>query len=354
MRRSRDRVGGYRGRRTLTDHLRVIAGVLAVLVVLALAGLFFGQKYIFYTDGGVRLHLPFFSQKKDDLPDVGDVSVVEKPKEATGDGSDTSAAQPAEETGTKYITLPLSALEDGTAEQQLHEAGADGAVLEVKDREGRLAWHSDQALAAYDGVNGPEANNDLLRQWTQKGYPTAALVNCFRDNAVPYHRNSLALRTSGGNWRDENRLRWLDPANEEAQNYLAGLVGELAALGFDEIVLNCAAFPTQGNVDQITNAPEDRAAAVRQFLTQAEQAAAPYGAKVSLCTDRAALTEQTEISGLTLTDLSSGTLGLWLETAEGEEDAILWLTNHKLLDRAVLLTDAFAADCPAGQAVAES
>lgn len=353
MRRSRDRVGGYRGRRTLTDYLRVIAGVLAVLVVLALAGLFFGQKYIFYTDGGVRLHLPFFSQKKDDLPDVGDVSVVEKPKEEASDSSDTSTAPPTEQTGVKYITLPLSALADGTAEQQLHGAGADGAVLEMKDREGRLAWHSDQDLAAYDGINGPETNNDLLRRWTQKGYPTAALVNCFRDNSVPYHRNSLALRTAGGNWRDENRLRWLDPANEEAQRYLAGLVGELAELGFDEIVLNCAAFPTQGNVDQITNAPEDRAAAVQQFLTLAEQAAAPYGAKVSLCTDRAALTEQAQLSGLNGTDLSGGTLGLWLKTAAGEEDPIPWLTSRKLLDRAVLLTDAFAADCPAGQAVAE-
>ena len=132
---------------------------------------------------------------------------------------------PAEQTGVKYITLPLSALADGTAEQKLHGAGADGAVLEMKDREGRLAWHSDQDLAAYAGVNGPETNNDLLHQWTQKGYPTAALVNCFRDNSVPYHRNRLALRAAGGNWRDENRLRWLDPANEEAQRRSGGGAG---------------------------------------------------------------------------------------------------------------------------------
>lgn len=51
-------VGGYRGRRTITDILKLIAIALAVIVVLVLAGLFYLQKYLVYTDEGVRLELP--------------------------------------------------------------------------------------------------------------------------------------------------------------------------------------------------------------------------------------------------------------------------------------------------------
>ena len=56
--------GGYRGRRTLTDILKMIAIVLAVAVVLVLGGLFLAQDYIVYTDEGLRLELPFLHEEK--------------------------------------------------------------------------------------------------------------------------------------------------------------------------------------------------------------------------------------------------------------------------------------------------
>lgn len=56
--------GGYRGRRTLTDILKIIAIVLGVVVVLVLAGLFLAQDYIVYTDEGLRLELPFLQEEK--------------------------------------------------------------------------------------------------------------------------------------------------------------------------------------------------------------------------------------------------------------------------------------------------
>ena len=44
MGRANKDVGGYRGRRTITDILRFIAIALAVVVVLVLAGVFYLQK----------------------------------------------------------------------------------------------------------------------------------------------------------------------------------------------------------------------------------------------------------------------------------------------------------------------
>ena len=55
--------GGYRGRRTLTDILRIIAIVLAVMVALVLGGLLLAQDYLVYTDEGLRLDLPSFQEE---------------------------------------------------------------------------------------------------------------------------------------------------------------------------------------------------------------------------------------------------------------------------------------------------
>lgn len=85
MKRSSNRFGGYRGRRTSTDILKTIAVVLAVLVVLMLAVLFWGQRYLIYTDDGPRLDLPFFQQEdREPLPDPGDVSYVDLSPGETG------------------------------------------------------------------------------------------------------------------------------------------------------------------------------------------------------------------------------------------------------------------------------
>ena len=91
MGRSNRDVGGYRGRRTVTDILKMIAIVLGVLVVLAVAGLLYLQRYVVYTDEGVKLELPPFLQmlRGEDasrapggsasLPDPGSLSVVVEP-----------------------------------------------------------------------------------------------------------------------------------------------------------------------------------------------------------------------------------------------------------------------------------
>lgn len=49
------------------------------------------------------------------------------------------------------------------------------------------------------------------------------------------------------NWRDEEKLRWLDPDSETARAYIVGLCRELAQLGFDEIMLDQCWFPTRAS-----------------------------------------------------------------------------------------------------------
>ena len=68
----RGRYNGYRGRLGVREILKIAAVVLAVLAVLTAGVLMYAQRYIIYTDDGVRLELPFFHREQ---PPAGDVSV---------------------------------------------------------------------------------------------------------------------------------------------------------------------------------------------------------------------------------------------------------------------------------------
>lgn len=312
MRRSNRGYDSYRGRRTATDVLKYIAIFLAVVVVLALGILLWAQEYIVYTDDGWHIQL-FQEEPAAGLPDPGSVSYTELPKE--------ELPQEVEETPMRALQLPVEAVVNGSAQAQLEEAGADALVLEMKDQEGNLAWHTQQEIADLARVNGDESINQALEQWLQGDVYTVALVCCYRDNSVPYHQNGLALRGYGGNWRDELGLRWLSPAVEGAREYVAALCGELAALGFDEIVLECAGFPIRGDLSGIDRGPaydpEQLTAAVEQSLEQIAQATEGYGAAVSLRVDWDTLEGGETSSGFTSQLLEEYSHRLWIE----EDDA---------------------------------
>ena len=171
MGRSNKDVGGYRGRRTVTDILRFIAIALAVAVVLAVAGALYLQKYLVYTDDGVRLDLPPFLQMfrqeaggKEPAgsvtpPDPGNVSVVVEP-----DGSASEPPAEPEQAGFA-MQLPVVDVINGAAAGKLAEAGAQALILEMKDASGKLAWHSDDPTAERAEVNAAQSNNDVLKQF---------------------------------------------------------------------------------------------------------------------------------------------------------------------------------------------
>ena len=319
MRRSGRNVGGYRGRRTSRDILTIVAAVLAVAVILVLGGLALGQRYIVYTDDGLRLDLPFFSDgSRTELPDPGNVSLVEKPA-----SSQEQEAPPAEEPEPVYMAaleLPLETVVQGTAAEQLDRAGADVLILNMKNAQGLLGWKSSQGLADQAEVNGTQTAADAIRTWNQGDVYTVARVCCFRDNAVPYHRNALALRATYGNWRDELGLRWLDPGNKDVRAYLAALCGELAELGFDEILLEQYTLPVLGNRETLLEDHGDQAEQlVNDLLDRVARAVEPYGTRVSLRIEPSVVKGEAPWCGLSLADAETDAYRLWIETVPGED-----------------------------------
>lgn len=318
MSRSNSDVGGYRGRRTVTDILRLIAIVLAVAVVLVVAGVFFLQRYIVYTDDGPKLQLPSLFQREEgpdgsvSVPEPGSLSIIEQEPS----GSQSEPGQDQEEPGLA-LQLSVDEVVNGAAAAKLEEAGADALILEVKDQLGRLCWHSEQAIAEWSGVNGQQAVGDALKAWNQGDVYTVARVHCFQDDMVPYYNNNLALRWAGNNWnwRDELGLRWASPAKEEVRAYNAALCGELAAMGFDEIVLEECYFPIRGGLENIRRGesyePSRFTAQLEDFLTRVQQAVEPYGTKISLRVGQDTLTGAESASGMTVQLLEQYAYRVW-------------------------------------------
>ena len=357
MSRSRNGVGGYRGRRTVGDVLRWIAIALGVVVVLVLAGLVFGQQYIEYTDDGIRLELPFGSdhEKPDKKPD--DVEIVEKPSlDEEGDSSQTEEEPPAPASqAMKALELPLSAILDGTAAQQLEAAGANALVVEMKTLKGNLNWVSQEPHALSSGVNSTVAGiNETLKQFNSGEVYTIARVTCFADDIAPYYKMAMGLRSGGGNWRDGNGSRWLNPLAAEAQSYLTALLGELKELGFDEVLLEYAACPTdrEGNLATADFSSSDFAGAIsgpNGFLAQAK--AVLGDCKLSVRTQAGVITGELAGGGLTPQGLEQFADRIWMPA--GEQDSLAVLTAAGITggaDRLVELTPALSGESPLSQA----
>lgn len=78
----RGHYNGYRGKTTVQEVLRLVLMLLVVLLILAAIGLAVGQRYIIYTDDGVRLELPFFQREEERSTADASISldVIQRPE----------------------------------------------------------------------------------------------------------------------------------------------------------------------------------------------------------------------------------------------------------------------------------
>ncbi len=362
MSRSNSDFGGYRGRRTVTDILRFIAITLTVVVVLVVAGLFFLQKYIVYTPDGPKLQLPALFQREENpggavsVPDPGSLSIVEQPPV-------DQPPVPGEEDGASAgYALQISVDQVINGETPEPDPAMKGLIVEMKDPMGRLSWHSEQAVAGWSEVNGQQAVGDALKKWNEGDVYTIARVHCFLDDTVPYYNNNLALRWAGQdwNWRDGDGLRWTSPGKAEVRAYNAALCGELAALGFDEIVLEEFYFPIRGDLSTIRRGEAYDSSRftvqLEDFLTQVRAAVEPYGTKISLRVGRDTLAGEESDSGVTPQLLEKYADRIWVEE-DGQQPGPAALLEPAGItggeDRLVLITGE-PGDGPIFQAVIPS
>lgn len=97
---SRRRYSSYHGQTGAKNILKAVACLLVVVLLLVLAGLLFGQRYLVYTDDGVRLELPFFQREQTPPDTSAPVNVVQLP----GKPKPESPVETAEQEETQSIS----------------------------------------------------------------------------------------------------------------------------------------------------------------------------------------------------------------------------------------------------------
>ena len=304
----------YRGRRRGGNPVLKI--IIALLVLILLAFLVFmvllGGR-VEYTDEGVRLVLPWTEEQPNQPDEPVDppspsspIIVIEDPDEPTQEPA--SEPEPEVESIGAVEVTDIDLIE-GRAASLVTEAGGNALVVEMKDSGGRVYWDSKTALpGAFADPRGVATDKSAVRAAIQALAEEGSLylvarVNCFRDQVLVANKVGGPLMTKGGNmWYDSHGLRWVSPASEEVRTYLIQLCLELAALGFDEILLDCAGYPYFGEVHVLaTDAlrPEDLSGPVEQFWRELKAALAAENVRMSVLVNEDMALGSDEHSGIT-------------------------------------------------------
>ncbi len=239
----------YRGRRKFRVPLTIALFVLAFLIIGTVAMFYILQQFLVYDQTGVSLQLPFMRSGTADTEVIAedtpaptfepvDVTVVYEDPEFTD--VDLGGWEDLAPTKARYITFSeaTNASKLASAVSQAETSVYTGLVLELKNRDGSLAWASQSEMAMGYGTNGSMDYTDTVAELHEHGLTAAAQISCCADKLLATRNWPVALQTSGGkSYQDGNGVYWLDPYNRTVRAYIIELMGELAAMGFDEIIL---------------------------------------------------------------------------------------------------------------------
>lgn len=145
------------------------------------------------------------------------------------------ADQAALQKGVDQVLAQAKALPRGTP-----------VMLDVKNAKGAFFYSSavgEERNAKID----PAEMDALIRELHESGYYLIARLPALRDYyyAVDHTKDGLPTK-KGYLWIDRTDggyYYWLNPGKEGTQNFLLQIIGELEALGFDEVVLDQFYFP---------------------------------------------------------------------------------------------------------------
>ena len=299
--------GPYRGRSPFKKFLKILIVILIILIVLGAASALYLQQYLVISNDGVRLELPIFQQDEPEPIATPPASASEPPVVVV---SPTPAPEPEPE-ALRPVSLPREALYDGTAVSQIEAAGGDCALFDMKADSGELSYESGQELAitAKLSADDPALNAAIKGLNETEGLYTVARVSCFKDHNITDYERSLSIFThSDYRWTDPDGIRWISPTNPDVRDYLTNLCVELAELGFDEILLDNAGYPSEGNLHYIKKgAAYDEtqfASVIDGFYAQVSAALEEYDVKLSVVTTSEALAGLDSLTGQTPENLT--------------------------------------------------
>jgi hypothetical protein len=126
----------------------------------------------------------------------------------------------------------------------------NAVVIDIKDYSGYISYKSGiEEVLRYeaeqimiDDVDG------LIKKLHDNNIYAIARITVFQDPVLAKARSELAIKnkTTGGIWKDNKGLAWIDPASTEAWDYIIKIAQEASEKGFDEINFDYIRFPSDG------------------------------------------------------------------------------------------------------------
>lgn len=300
----------YRGR---TPKGKIALAVVLVLIILASVVFIFIQQFVVYDDSGTpHLQLPGSQTQQEDTP-----------PDETEDVEITIDTPPV--TSVHLTELAQTPLTQADVQAAL-AAGEGGVVVTLKDSGGYVYYDTAMPQAAASIQRSADTAAALATLTADEDCYTVARISCLLDpRAARADVEGMGLKNTGGYiFYDGNNLNWLDPSKTGTQEYLAGLVKECAAMGFDEILLTDVSFPTEGKLNKIAYPAAGMQESIRAFLQAMDAALASYpDVKLSVEVPEGVITlGQDETAGLVLSDIAPLVDRIYAQTTEASISAL--------------------------------
>ena len=330
----------YKGRRKRRNY--ALIPLIALLAVISVSlVLFYGmQKYAVITDDGVSVELPILKEPGSTVVDssgrevknferVNTEIVFEEPDYSS---SAVKAAPEPNAPPVRAIFVPAENItHDKLNEYAARLVSGNALMLEMKPRSGETLWESHTQMAQNYSLSMATERTAAMPGYIQmlkdEDIYLVAQISCCIDETLPTRTTAFCIQTETGLvYRDENGT-WLDAYNMELRTWIAEMVEELYALGFDEVVLADLAHP----VLDAENPPN---------LVYTREISTPRTTDTAVCGLAAGVARL-------LDDREEGVLGIYIDskpalvktdTTNGQNGTYYM----KLYDRVYLKTDKFA------------
>ncbi len=170
------------------------------------------------------------------------------------------------------------------------ETVVNAFVIDTKDEGGWVYHESSVPTVAEIGALNTNFLYDveqIIADMDAHGLYKITRVTTFQDDFLSRARPDLAVRdtSTGGVWRNDKGVGWLDATDRGAWEYPLALAIEACELGFDEIQFDYVRFPSDGDISTIEvdggYNPEVRTATIKAFLEEAHARLNPLGCAVA-------------------------------------------------------------------------
>ena len=161
----------------------------------------------------------------------------------------------------------------------------NAVVLDAKDYMGPVNYPTKVKLAnEMEAAKNPQIPDmaRAIRFAHARGIRVILRIPCFHDPLAAKKAPRLSLM---GTWGGPIDMGWLDPTNEEAQQYVLDLVKEAISFGADEVQLDYIRFPVVGPVKSMKLPPPrngERIKIIRDIVRKVHDVTSPAHVSLSL------------------------------------------------------------------------